>query len=98
MEVLVDGSACVVYVNDSVAMSARLYNRRSGAPDTEAPEIASDLGRYLREKIYHHRDAIVRVEELEMHDAEVAMKLQASLFGVPSGIGEATAFPPIHPV
>ena len=61
------GSAYRVHVTGLV------YNRRSGAPDTEAPEIASDLGRYLREKIYHHRDAIVRVEELEMQDAEVAI-------------------------
>ena len=29
--------------------------------------------RYMREKIYHHRDAIERVEELEMEDAEVAL-------------------------
>ena len=56
-----------------VHVTGLVYNRRSGAPDTEAPEIASDLGRYLREKIYHHRDAIVRVEELEMQDAEVAI-------------------------
>ena len=50
-----------------------VYNRRSGAPDTGDPEVAGDLGRYLREKIYHHRDAIVRVEEYEMEDAEVAI-------------------------
>ena len=56
-----------------VHVTGLVYNRRSGAPDTEAPEIASDLGRYLREKIYHHRDAIVRVEEMEMADAEVAI-------------------------
>jgi len=56
-----------------VHVTGLVYNRRSGAPDTEAPEIASDLGRYLREKIYHHRDAIVRVEEFEMQDAEVAI-------------------------
>ena len=47
--------------------------RRSCLADTASPEIAGDLGRYLREKIYHHRDAIVRVEELEMADAEVAI-------------------------
>jgi 2-oxoglutarate ferredoxin oxidoreductase subunit alpha len=47
--------------------------RRSNVADTASPEIAGDLGRYLREKIYHHRDAIERVEELEMADAEVAL-------------------------
>jgi len=47
--------------------------RRSCLADTASPEIAGDLGSYLREKIYHHRDAIVRVEELEMDDAEVAI-------------------------
>src|SRR5665811_1820635 len=40
---------------------------------TGDPEVASDLGRYLREKIYHHRDAIARVEEYEMKDVEVAI-------------------------
>jgi 2-oxoglutarate ferredoxin oxidoreductase subunit alpha len=47
--------------------------RHSNLADTARPEVASDLGDYLREKIYHHRDAIVRVEELEMGDAEVAV-------------------------
>jgi 2-oxoglutarate ferredoxin oxidoreductase subunit alpha len=47
--------------------------RHSNLADTARPEVASDLGDYLREKIYHHRDAIVRVEELEMSDAEVAV-------------------------
>jgi 2-oxoglutarate/2-oxoacid ferredoxin oxidoreductase subunit alpha len=56
-----------------VHVTGLVYNRRSGAPDTADPEIASDLGRYLREKIYHHRDAIVRVEEMQMEDAEVAI-------------------------
>ena len=46
----------------------------AAAPPTPAtPRSASDLGRYLREKIYHHRDAIARVEEYEMEDAEVAI-------------------------
>ena len=50
-----------------------VYNRRSGAVDTSDPEVAEDLGLYLREKIYHHRDAIVRVEEVGMEDAEIAL-------------------------
>jgi 2-oxoglutarate ferredoxin oxidoreductase subunit alpha len=56
-----------------VHVTGLVYNRRSGAPETGDPEVASDLGRYLREKIYHHRDAIARVEEYEMADAEVAI-------------------------
>ena len=35
--------------------------------------LVPDLGRYLREKIYHHRDAIVKVEEFAMEGAEVAI-------------------------
>ena len=54
-------------------MTGLVYNRRSGTPDTSDPAAAADLGRYLREKIYHHRDAIVRVEEMHMDDAEVAI-------------------------
>ncbi len=50
-----------------------VYNRRSGTVDTSDPEVAADLGMYLREKIYHHRDAIVRVEEVGMEDAELAL-------------------------
>ncbi len=61
------GSAFKVHVTGLV------YNRRSGMPDTADPAAAADLGRYLREKIYHHRDAIVRVEEMHMEDAEVAI-------------------------
>jgi 2-oxoglutarate ferredoxin oxidoreductase subunit alpha len=61
------GSAFKVHVTGLV------YNRRSGMPDTADPAAAADLGRYLREKIYHHRDAIVRVEEIEMDGAEVAI-------------------------
>jgi 2-oxoglutarate ferredoxin oxidoreductase subunit alpha len=61
------GSAFRVHVTGLV------YNRRTDAPETGDPEVASDLGRYLREKIYHHRDAIARVEEYEMKDAEVAI-------------------------
>lgn len=30
LSVLVDGSACIAYLNDSVAMSARMYDRRTG--------------------------------------------------------------------
>jgi 2-oxoglutarate ferredoxin oxidoreductase subunit alpha len=56
-----------------VHVTGLVYNRRSGAPETGDPAAAADLGRYLREKIYHHRGAIVRVEELEMEDAEVAI-------------------------
>ena len=56
-----------------VHVTGLVYNRRSGAPDTSDPAAAADLGRYLREKIYHHRDAIVRVEEIEMDGAEVAI-------------------------
>ncbi len=56
-----------------VHVTGLVYNRRSGAPETGDPEVASDLGSYLREKIYHHRDAIVRVENYEMHDADVAI-------------------------
>jgi len=50
-----------------------VYNRRSGTVDTSDPEVAQDLGLYLREKIYHHRDAIARVEEVGMEDAEIAL-------------------------
>ena len=56
-----------------VHVTGLAYNRRSGTPDTSDPAAAADLGRYLREKIYHHRDAIVRVEEVEMDGAEVAI-------------------------
>ena len=40
---------------------------------TSDPEIAQDLGLYLREKIYHHRDAIIRVEEVAMDDADIGI-------------------------
>ena len=56
-----------------VHVTGLVYNRRSGAPETGSPEVAQDLGRYLREKIYHHRDAIVQVEDFMMEDAEVAI-------------------------
>jgi 2-oxoglutarate ferredoxin oxidoreductase subunit alpha len=56
-----------------VHVTGLVYNRRSGAPETGDPEVASDLGSYLREKIYHHRESIVRVENYEMHDADVAI-------------------------
>jgi 2-oxoglutarate ferredoxin oxidoreductase subunit alpha len=47
--------------------------QRGGMPATGSPDVADSLGRYLREKIYYHADAIVRVEELQMEDAEVAL-------------------------
>ncbi len=56
-----------------VHVTGLVYNRRSGAPETGDPEVASDLGRFLREKIYHHREAIAKVEEFEMEGAEVAI-------------------------
>ncbi len=61
------GSAFKVHVTGLV------YNRRSGVPETGSPAVAQDLGRYLREKIYHHRDAIVRVEDFMMEDADVGI-------------------------
>ncbi|MFA4964908.1 MAG: 2-oxoacid:acceptor oxidoreductase subunit alpha [Thermoleophilia bacterium] len=57
----------------TVHVTGLVYNRKSGAPDTGDPAAAAELGRYLREKIYHHRDAIVQVEEYQMEDAEVAI-------------------------
>jgi 2-oxoglutarate ferredoxin oxidoreductase subunit alpha len=56
-----------------VHVTGLVYNRRSGVPETGSPDIAQDLGLYLREKIYHHRDAIARVEEFEMEAAEVCI-------------------------
>ena len=56
-----------------VHVTGLVYNRRSGTPDTSSREVAQDLGMYLRGKIYHHRDEIVRVEEVDMEDAEVAI-------------------------
>jgi 2-oxoglutarate ferredoxin oxidoreductase subunit alpha len=50
-----------------------VYRLESGAPSTGDARVAQNLGTYMREKIYHHRDAIVRVEEVEMEDAEVAI-------------------------
>ena len=58
----------------SVHVTGLVYDRQRGnMPDTGTPSVAADLGRYLREKIYRHRDEIERVEELEMEDAEVAI-------------------------
>jgi 2-oxoglutarate ferredoxin oxidoreductase subunit alpha len=57
----------------TVRVTGLVYDRQSGRPDTGTPEVASELGRYLREKIYCHREAITRVEEYEMEDAEVAI-------------------------
>jgi 2-oxoglutarate ferredoxin oxidoreductase subunit alpha len=56
-----------------VHVTGLVYNRTSGAPETGSPRVAGDLGAYLREKIYHHRDAIVRVEDFMMEGAEVAI-------------------------
>lgn len=56
-----------------VRVTGLVYDRQSGRPDTASPEVAQELGVYLREKIYRHRDEIVHVEELEMEDAEVAI-------------------------
>jgi 2-oxoglutarate ferredoxin oxidoreductase subunit alpha len=56
-----------------VHVTGLVYNRRSGAPDTGSPDVAQDLGRYLREKIYQHRDSITMVDEFMMEDAEVAI-------------------------
>ena len=56
-----------------VHVTGLVYDRRSGAVDTSHPEVAADLGMYLRAKIYHHRDAIVRVEEVGMEDAEIGL-------------------------
>jgi 2-oxoglutarate/2-oxoacid ferredoxin oxidoreductase subunit alpha len=58
----------------SVHVTGLVYDSsRGGVPATGRPAVAEGLGRYLREKIYHHRDAICRVEEIEMEDAEVAI-------------------------
>ena len=58
----------------SVHVTGLVYDRQRGnVPDTGTPSVAENLGRYLREKIYRHRDEIERVEELQMEDAEVAI-------------------------
>ena len=58
----------------SVHVTGLVYDSsHGGVPATGRPAVAEGLGRYLREKIYHHRDAICRVEETEMEDAEVAI-------------------------
>jgi 2-oxoglutarate/2-oxoacid ferredoxin oxidoreductase subunit alpha len=56
-----------------VHVTGLVYNLRTGASNTSDPRVARGLGHYMREKIYHHRDDIVAVEELEMEDAEVAI-------------------------
>ena len=56
-----------------------VYRVASGLPATGDPRTAQDLGRYLREKIYHHRGDIVRVEEVAMEDAEVAILAYGSV-------------------
>ncbi len=56
-----------------VHVTGLVYNPMSGSPATGSPRVAGDLGFYLREKIYHHRDAIMRVEDFMMHDADVAI-------------------------
>ena len=56
-----------------VHVTGLVYDRRSGTPDTSAPSVAAELGTYLREKIYLHRDSLTDVEELFMDDAELAV-------------------------
>jgi len=56
-----------------VHVTGLVYNRLSGSPETASPSAAGDLGAYLREKIYHHHGAIVRVEDFMMEGAEVAL-------------------------
>jgi len=56
-----------------VHVTGLVYNRLSGSPETGSSRAAGDLGGYLREKIYHHRDAIVKVEDFMMEGAEVAI-------------------------
>lgn len=56
-----------------VRVTGLVYDRRRQRPDTGSPEVAQELGIYLREKIYLHRSEIERAEELEMDDAEVAI-------------------------
>ena len=56
-----------------------VYRLTSGAAETGDARVAQTLGRYLREKIYHHRDEIVLVEETEMEDAEVAIFAYGSI-------------------
>ncbi len=56
-----------------VHVTGLVYDRRSGSPKTDAPSVAAELGTYLREKIYLHRDAITDVEELYMDDARIAV-------------------------
>jgi 2-oxoglutarate ferredoxin oxidoreductase subunit alpha len=64
----------------AVHVTGLVYDRRrGGVPATGTPAVADGLGRYLREKIYHHHDAICRVEELEMEDAEVAILAYGSV-------------------
>ncbi len=57
----------------NVHVTGLVYNLASGTANTGDAHVARDLGTYMREKIYHHRSDIVRVEELEMEDAEVAI-------------------------
>lgn len=56
-----------------VHVTGLVYDRRSGTPDTSAPSVAAELGTYLREKIYLHRDSLTDIEELFMDDAELAV-------------------------
>lgn len=56
-----------------VRVTGLVYDRQSGRPDTATPAVAQELGSYLRQKIYCHAAEIVRVEELCMEDAEVAI-------------------------
>jgi 2-oxoglutarate/2-oxoacid ferredoxin oxidoreductase subunit alpha len=59
--------------NFTFRVTGLVYDRQSGRPDTASPEVARELGLYLREKIYRNREKITMVEELEMEDAEVAL-------------------------
>jgi len=64
----------------TVHATGLVYDRqRACLAETGDPDIAGDLGRYLREKIYHHRTAIARVEEVQMDDAEVAILAYGSV-------------------
>ena len=62
-----------------VRITGLVHDRRSQRPDTGTPEVAQELGMYLREKIYLHRSEIERVEELKMQDAEVAVLAYGSV-------------------
>ncbi len=62
-----------------VRVTGLVHDRRRQRPDTGTPEVAQELGMYLRAKIYLHRAEIERVEEVEMQDAEVAILAYGSV-------------------